>query len=175
MLSHLILFKISLDSRTKGKEREKARGKSDRAERREQGKMEGLRRYLESSQLADVEVEADGRLFPAHRIVLARHSLLLRQLFQNLHGSPHFALPHRLIVRSEEGEHTTEGTKGSDDVMESANKIEVVLPPGAWPLVASFMYQGSVLLHPNNVLPLFDSAARLQARPPLITSPNGGL
>jgi hypothetical protein len=165
-----------LNSSTNGKAEEKAQGKSDKLqrERREQGKMEGLRRYLESSQLADVEVEADGRLFPAHRIVLARHSLLLRQLFQNLHDSPHFALPHRLIVRSEKGEHTTEWTKGCDDVMEGANKIEVVLPPGAWPLVASFMYQGSVLLHPNNVLPLFDSAARLQARSPLITSPPNG-
>jgi hypothetical protein len=122
--------------------------------------MEGLGRYLESSQLADVEVEADGRVFPAHRIVLARHSLLLRQIFED---APEELLPLRLVVVCSPGTPCSAVVK---EEKEGAGKVEVVLPPGAWPLVASFMYEGWVLLHPNNVLPLFDCAVRLKVRPP---------
>jgi hypothetical protein len=115
--------------------------------------MAAVGRYLEAPQLADVEVEADGRLFHAHRIVLARHSLRLRRILED---AAHLPLPLRIVVRSwgacEEGE-LPEGdfTHG-----------HIELPPGAWPMVASFMYAGSVMLHSNNVLPLFDSAARLK-------------
>lgn len=125
--------------------------------------MRRLGRFLDSARLADVEVLADGRSYHAHRVVLARHSLVLRGLFtkEGNHGMVHG--PFRLSVST-----PCPGPERHDEGEEGASQASgaVELPPGVWPLLAAYMYEESLVLHQHNVLPLFDSAVRLKARLP---------
>ena len=134
------------------------------------GKRKDFSQFLQSQILTDVAIDAsygslgsaDGR-FPAHRVILARNSLLFRSHFcriddqkdatkQPRHSPPNTISLSELIPSRKDGEEATQS---------------VVLDPDSqlcsmFPQVLRYIYSGQTDIHEGNVLALLLCALKLQ-------------